>query len=149
MLQYNGALIPEIAFLYQSFVVSPCVFVELSLVVTLRPAHVTQARTYITRPFSSVSLFACIRQEKRKNAIMSRPGFSYAEAIRGPVPVPRSGSIAGLAYIPPYGEAFPPFAPPPTPTPAATVSLIAFVIVGSATTNSTTTIAGRVRVPAL
>ena len=58
---------------------------------------------------------------------MSRPGFSYAEAVSGPVPVPRSGSIAGLTYIRPYGEAFPPLAPPPTPTPApsATVSVIA------------------------
>ena len=59
---------------------------------------------------------------------MLRNGWTYAEAARGPVPVPRSGGgIAGLASIPPYGEAFPPLAPPPilTPAPTATVSGIA------------------------
>ena len=55
-----------------------------------------------------------------------RNGWSHANAARGPVS-PRNGGIAGLAPIPPCGEAFPPLGPPPTPTPApaATVSVIA------------------------
>ena len=59
------------------------------------------------RDGSGLATEACWFRERRENAIMSRPGFSHAEAARGPVPVPRSGSIAGLAYIPPYGEASP------------------------------------------
>ena len=57
---------------------------------------------------------------------MIRNGWRYASAARGPVS-PCSGGIAGLAPIPPYGEAFPPLGPPPAPTPApaATVSVIA------------------------
>ena len=40
---------------------------------------------------------------------------------------PRSGGIAGLTSIPPYGEAFPTLGPlsTPTPAPAATVAVIA------------------------
>ena len=86
----------------------------------------TQARTYITRPVFEVVIIQLYSSREEKNAVMSIPGFSYAAAARGPVS-PRSGSIAGLAYIPPYGEAFPPLATPltPTPAPTATVSVIA------------------------
>ena len=58
---------------------------------------------------------------------MLRNGWTYAEAARGPVSPRSDGGIAGLASIPPYEEAFPPLAPPPTstPAPAATVSVIA------------------------
>ena len=58
---------------------------------------------------------------------MLKNGWTYAEAARGPVSPRSGGGIAGLAYISPYGEAFHPLGqtPPPTPAPAATVSVIA------------------------
>ena len=101
---------------------SACIFVELSLVVTLRPRDPSE-NVYSTAGFRGCHYSLVILP-----VTMLRNGWTYAEAVRGPVPVPRSGGgIAGLTSIPPYGEAFSPLAPPPTPTPAptATVSVIA------------------------
>ena len=101
---------------------SACILVELSLVVTLRPRDPSE-NVYNTAGFRGSHYSLVILP-----VTMLRNGWTFAEAVRGPVPVPRSGGgIAGLTPIPPYGKAFPPLAPPPTPTPAptATVSVIA------------------------